>query len=140
MNNRYSKLDIEKFTLHVLEYAEGYNYLLENKRHELLAVLDAVRGDKKAFDYLMKSKEFVLAAFCNAIWDDSTAFKMLMDNKFYEWAAAANIINGDEKAIHVLNESGNSHYVALALAIQKRIREDNDRNSNIFNMMNFFKR
>jgi hypothetical protein len=140
MPKEYSREDIEKFTLHVLEKPEGYNYLVENKLLELLATLDAIRGDSKAFAFLMRSKEFALAGLVNAIWDDAAALKMLMDNKFFVWAAVANIVNGDEKAIQLLTSTNNNHYVALGLAIQKRIREDNDRNSNLFNFMNFFKK
>ncbi|MFN5458297.1 MAG: hypothetical protein ACK5AY_00165 [Bacteroidota bacterium] len=128
------------FNLHVQEKAEGYNYLIEMKLLELLATLDAIRGDQKAFGFLMRSQKFELAAFVNAIWDDQEAFKFLMKNKFYVSAAMANIINGDEKAITFLNDLGLEHYVTLAISIQKRIREDNDRNSNIFSMMNIFKK
>ncbi len=140
MPKEYSKEDIEKFTLYVLEKPEGYNYLLEKKHLELLATLDAIRGDSKAFGFLMRNKEFVLAGFVNAIWDDASALKMLIENKFYVWAAVANIVNGDDKAIQLLTSTNNQHFVALALAIQKRIREDNDKNSNLFNFMNFFKK
>lgn len=136
----YSKEAIEKFTAHVLGKAEGYNYLLSNGYTELLATLDAVRGDQKAFGFLMRAKQFELAGFVNAIWEDSAAFKMLMDKKVYDWAAMANIINGDEKAIEFLRRLKKEHYINLALAIQERIREDNDRQSNIFNMMNIFKK
>ena len=137
---KYSKATIEKFTAHVQEKAEGYNYLLENHHLELLATLDAIRGDKNAFNYLMRSRQVELAAFVNAIWDDQSAFRFLMDNKMFITAAMANIINGDEKAIEFLNKLNAHHYIHLALSIQQRIREDNDRNSNIFSMMNIFKK
>jgi hypothetical protein len=137
---QYSKETIEKFTEHVRQKAEGFNYLLEHNYRELLATLDAIRGDKSAFAFLMKTKQFELAAFVNAIWEDSRAFKMLMDKKVYDWAAVANIVNGDEKAIEFLKRSGKLHYINLAIAIQQRVREDNDKQSNIFNMMNIFKK
>ncbi|MFN6039869.1 MAG: hypothetical protein ACK452_15475 [Bacteroidota bacterium] len=136
----YNKEVIEKFTQHVNQQAEGYNYLLENRHLELLATLDAIRGDSKAFGYLMKTRNAELAAFVNAIWDDQSAFKFLMDNKFFITAAMANIINGDEKAIEYLKNLNQHHFVKLALSIQQRIREDNDKNSNIFSMMNIFKK
>lgn len=136
----YSKEAIEKFTEHVKEKAEGFNYLLENNYRELLATLDAIRGDKGAFAFLMKTKQFELAAFANAIWEDASAFKLLMDKKVYEWAAVANIVNGDEKAVLFLKKLGKEHYINLAMAIQARIRQDNDKQSNIFNMMNIFKK
>lgn len=136
----YSKETIVKFTEHVRQKAEGFNYLLEHNYRELLATLDAIRGDKSAFAFLMKTKQFELAAFVNAIWEDSKAFRVLMDKKVYDWAAMANIVNGDEKAIMFLRKIGKDHYINLALAIQERIREDNDKQSNIFSMMNIFKK
>jgi hypothetical protein len=136
----YSKQDIAMFTAHVQDKPEGYNYLHSHGHLELLAALDAIRGDDNAFGFLMKNKHFELAGFVNAIWDDSSAFKMLMDKKAYEWAAAANIVNGDDKAIPFLQKMGKEHFINLGIAIQKRIREDGDRNSNVFNFMRFFKK
>ncbi|MBC7865590.1 MAG: hypothetical protein IAF38_21630 [Bacteroidia bacterium] len=136
----YPKEVIEKFTAHVLEKPEGYNFLHTNGYQELLATLDAIRGDEKAFSFLMKFKFFELAGFVNAIWDDRNALKMLLDKKYFEWAAAANIVNGDEKAMEFLTRMGKPHFIALALAIQKRIREDNDKNSNFFSFTNIFKK
>ena len=137
---RYSVDIIKMFILHIQDNPEGYNFLVENRRLELLAAIDAIRGDKKAFDFLMRSKEFELAAFVNAIWDDQSAFKFLMDNKFYISAAVANLINGDEKAEVFLKNINLDHFVQLGKTIQQKIREDGDKNSNIFSMMNIFKK
>jgi hypothetical protein len=136
----YSKETIEKFSQHVKQKAEGFNYLLEHNYRELLATLDAIRGDKSAFAFLMNTKQFELAAFVNSIWDDKNAFKVLMDKKVYDWAACANLVNGDENAIHFLKKLGKEHFINLGIALQERIREDNDRQSNVFNMMNIFKK
>lgn len=117
-----------------------------NQGHmELLATLDAIRDDKKAFKYLLNHKHVQLAAFVNAIWDDEKALKFLLDIKAYDWAACANIINGDEKAEIALKKTGREHFVLLAHAIQARIHEDGDRNvspigvlKNIFNFKKAF--
>lgn len=120
---------------------------MTNGYRELLATLDAIRDDKKAFQFLMDNKHFVLAAFVNAIWEDQKAFKFLMDAKAFEWAACANIINGDEKAEQFLKNTGKENYVLLAHAIQSRIHDDGDRNvspwgvfQNLFNWKKAFKK
>lgn len=140
---KYSKEVIEMFTAHVRQKPEGFNALINNGYMELVAVLDAIRDDKKAFDYLMKNKFYILAAFVNAVWDDEKAFQFLMDHKAYDWAACANIINGDEKAKEALLRLKKDHWVNLALAIQQRIQEDGDRNVSpwgvLQNMFNFKK-
>ena len=112
---------------------------------ELLATLDAIRDDKKAFRFLFEGKHVVLAAFVNAIWDDEKAFKFLLDMKEFDWAACANIVNGDEKAEIALKKAGKEHFVLLAHAIQARIHEDGDRTvspigvlKNIFNFKKAF--
>ncbi|MBA2611716.1 MAG: hypothetical protein H0U95_07090 [Bacteroidetes bacterium] len=139
----YSTFAIDQFTRHTMHDTAGFNWLMNNGYKELLAVLDAIRDDKKAFKFLMDNKHFVLAAFVNAIWEDEKAFKFLMDAKAFQWAACANIINGDEKAEEFLKTSGNEHYVLLAHAIQMRIHEDGDRNVSPWgvmkNLLNFKK-
>ena len=139
----YSTHAIDMFTKHCNKETDGFNWLMNNGYKELVAVLDAVRDDKKAFQYLMSNQHYELAAFVNAIWEDSKAFKFLMDRKAFDWAAAANIVNGDEKAEAVLVKAGKRHFVAMAHAIQYRIREDGDRNMSpmgVFkNLLNFKK-
>jgi hypothetical protein len=143
----YSTHAIDMFTRYCLKETEGFNWLMNNGYMELIAMLDAVRDDKKAFQFLMNNKHYELAAFVNAIWEDSKAFKFLMDRKAIDWAAAANIINGDEKAEAVLKKAGKNHFVLMAHAIQERIREDGDRNmspmgviKNIFNFKKVFEK
>jgi hypothetical protein len=139
----YSTHAIDQLTRHALKDTSGFNWLMNNGYKELLAVLDAVRDDKKAFKYLMDNKHYVLAAFVNAIWEDQKAFKFLMDAKAYDWAACANIINGDQAAEDALNRNGKKHFVLLAHAIQSRIHEDGDRNMSPWgvmqNLLNFKK-
>lgn len=139
----YSTYAIEMFTKHVRQEPEGYNWLINNGYPELLATLDAIRDDKKSFKYLMDNKHYELAAFVNAIWDDSKAFKLLLDKKAFDWAACANMINGDDKAEEVLKRVNKKHFANLAVAIQRRIHEDGDRNVSPFgaiqNMFNFKK-
>lgn len=124
----YSTHAIEMFTKHVNQDQDGSKWLIENGYQELLATLEAIRDDKKAFLFLMENKHFELAAFVNAIWDDSKAFKVLIDKKAFDWAACANIINGDDKAKEALMRVGKIVFVNLAIAIQRRIHEDGDRN------------
>lgn len=144
----YSTFAIDQFTKYVLvQDTIASNWLIENGYKELIAVIDAVRDDKKAFKFLINSKYFELAAFVNAIWEDEKAFKFLIDNKCFDWAACANIINGDDKAEEALLRANKKHYVQLAHAIQGRIREDGDRNmspwgvmQNMFNFRKAFKK
>ncbi len=143
----YSTLAIEMFTKYVNKDTEGFNWLMNNGYPELLATLDAIRDDKKAFKYLMDNKHYELAAFVNSIWDDSKAFKLLLDKKVYDWAACANIINGDDSAQAALMRMNKKHFVNLAIAIQRRIHEDGDRNvspwgviQNMFNLKKVFKK
>ncbi|MBS1650519.1 MAG: hypothetical protein JSU07_00785 [Bacteroidetes bacterium] len=139
----YSTHAIDQFTRHCLKDTIGFNWLMNNGYKELIATLDAIRDDKKAFAVLMQNKHFELAAFVNAIWDDSKALKFLLDRKAYDWAACANIINGDDKAEEALKRAGKKHFILLAHAIQSRIHEDGDRNVSplgVFkNMLNFKK-
>lgn len=140
----YSIYAIDQFTKHVLlQDTSALNWLIENGYKELIAVIDAVRDDKKAFQFLINSKHFELAAFVNTIWEDEKAFKFLIDNKAFDWAACANIINGDDKAEEALLRANKKHFVQLAHAIQGRIREDGDRNMSPWgvmqNMLNFKK-
>jgi hypothetical protein len=139
----YSKETIDAFTRHCLKDTTGFNWLMNNGYKELIAVLDAVRDDKRAFQYLMDGKHFELAAFVNAIWEDQKAFKFLLDRKAFDWAAAANIINGDDKAEAALKKAGKNHFILLAHAIQSRIHEDGDRSTSPWgvmqNMLNFKK-
>jgi nicotinic acid phosphoribosyltransferase len=137
----YSTHAIEMFTRHVNQDTEGSKWLMTNGYQELLATLEAIRDDKKAFKFLMDNKYFELAAFVNAIWDDSKAFKVLLDKKAIDWAACANIINGDDKAKEALIRVGKPQFINLAIAIQRRIHEDGDRNvspwgvfKNLFNL------
>lgn len=123
----YSTHAIDMFTRHVLNDTPGSNWLVANNYQELIAVIDAIRDDKKAFKYLISGKHFELAAFVNAIWEDQKAFQFLIKHKAFDWAAAANIINGDDKAEAALLRAGKQHYVMMAHAIQSRIREDGDR-------------
>ena len=134
------------FTRHVLGDTPGSNWLVENNYHELIAVIDAVRDDKKAFKFLINNKHFELAAFVNAIWDDDKALRVLLDKKAFDWAACANIINGDDKAQEVLIRVKKGHFLNLAFAIQRRIHEDGDRNvspwgvfKNLFNLKKYKK-
>jgi hypothetical protein len=143
---QYSKEAINHFTRHVLHETASFNWLMNNGYQELLATIDAIRDDKKAFHLLMKN-HVILAAFVNAIWDDEKAFKFLMDAKAYDWAACANIINGDDKAEDFLKKVNKEHFVLLAHAIQSRIHEDGDRNTspigvlkNIFDFKKMFKK
>ena len=124
----YSTHAIDMVVKFVNQDAEGYTWLLSNGYQELVATLEAVRDDKKAFKFLMDNKHFELAAFVNAIWDDDKAFSVLLDKKAFDWAACANIINGDEKAKEVLIRVKKGHFINLAIAIQRRIHEDGDRN------------
>jgi hypothetical protein len=142
----YSAEVINHFTKHVLRDTASFNWLMNNGYQELLATLDAIRDDKRAFNILMK-KHVILAAFVNAIWDDEKAFKFLMDAKAFEWAACANIVNGDDKAEAFLKRIKKENFVLLAHAIQSRIHEDGDRNTspvgvlkNIFNFKKMFKK
>jgi hypothetical protein len=142
----YSTHAIEMFVKHVNQHVEGSNWLISNGYQELLATLEAIRDDKKAFQWLMDNKHFELAAFVNAIWDDSKALKVLLDKKAFDWAACANIINGDDKAKEALIRVGKGHFVNLAYAIQRRIHEDGDRNvspwgvfQNLFNLKKYKK-
>ena len=70
------------FTRHVLGDTPGSNWLVANNYHELIAVIDAIRDDKKAFKFLINGKHFELAAFVNAIWEDEKAFKFLIETYF----------------------------------------------------------
>lgn len=124
----YSTHAIDMFVNHVNQHTEGTTWLMQNGYQELLATLEAIRDDRKAFNWLMENKHFELAAFVNAIWDDSKALKVLLDKKAFDWAACANIINGDDKAKEALIRVGRGHFVNLAIAIQRRIHEDGDRN------------
>jgi nicotinic acid phosphoribosyltransferase len=139
----YSTHAIDQLTRHCLKDPSGFNWLMNNGYRELIAVLDAVRDDKKAFEYLMENKHYELAAFVNAIWEDQKAFKFLLDAKAFDWAAAANIINGDDNAENALKRAGKNHFVLMAHAIQSRIHEDSDRNMSpwgVFqNLLNFKK-
>ena len=132
----YSQEAIDSLTRHCLKDTSGSDWLLSNRYLELIAVLDAVRDDKRAFQFLIDKKHFVLAAFVNAIWEDQSAFKFLMDAKAYDWAASVNIINGDEAAEAALRRSGKMHFVLLAHAIQSRIHEDGDRNMSPIGVLN----
>ena len=49
----YSNYAIDQFTRHVLNDTSGYNWLMNNGYKELLATMDAVRDDKKAFKFLI---------------------------------------------------------------------------------------
>ncbi|MBK6522899.1 MAG: hypothetical protein KBG47_06015 [Bacteroidia bacterium] len=124
----YSTHSIDMFVRFVNQDPEAYNWLIANGYQELVATLEAVRDDKKAFKFLMDNKHFELAAFVNAIWDDDKAFRVLLDKKAIDWAACANFINGDEKAKEALIRVGKGHFVNLAIALQRRIHEDGDRN------------
>ncbi|MBK7311258.1 MAG: hypothetical protein IPI93_10850 [Sphingobacteriaceae bacterium] len=124
----YSTHSIDMFVRFVNQDPEAYNWLIANGYQELVATLEAVRDDKKAFKFLMDNKHFELAAFVNAIWDDDKAFRVLLDKKAIDWAACANYINGDEKAKEALIRVGKGHFVNLAIALQRRIHEDGDRN------------
>lgn len=123
----YPKEAIEKFTQHVYQNTSAFNWLILNNYKELIAVLDAIRDDKKAFEFLIKSKHFHLAAFVNAVWDDEEAMKFLIQIKQPDWAACAKIIDGDTTAEEVLLKLNKKHFVDLAYAIQARIREDGDK-------------
>lgn len=143
----YSTEAIDRLTRHCLKDTSGSDWLLSNGYLELIAVLDAVRDDKRAFQFLIDKKHFVLAAFVNAIWEDQSAFKFLLDAKAYDWAAAANIVNGDEAAEAALRRAGKMHFVLLAHAVQSRIHEDGDRNmsplgvlNNLFNLKKAMKK
>ncbi len=139
----YSTFAITQFTKHCLKDVAGLNWLINNGYPELIATLDAIRDDKKAFKFLMDNKHYVLAAFVNAIWEDQKAFKFLMDAKAVDWAACVNIINGDDKAELALKKVNKEHFVLLAHAIQGRIHEDGDRNMSPWgvmqNLLNFKK-
>jgi hypothetical protein len=134
-SKHYSTHAIDMLTRHCLNDTFGFNWLMNNGYPELLAIIDAVRDDKKAFKFLMNGKHYVLAAFVNAIWEDQAAFKFLMDAKAFEWAACANIINGDEQAELALKKANKEHFVLLAHAIQSRIHEDGDRNMSPWGVM-----
>ena len=123
----YSTHAIDMFTRHVLNDTPGSNWLVANNYQELIAVIDAIRDDKKAFKYLIANKHFELAAFVNAIWEDEKAFQFLIKQKAFDWAASANMICGDDKAEAALERAGKKHFVMMANAIQSRIREDGDR-------------
>ncbi len=139
----YSKEVIQTFTRYCQKDVAAGNWLMTNGYKELVAVLDAIRDDKKAFQFLMDNKHVELAAFVNAIWEDAKAFKFLIDLKVYDWAACANIINGDEKAEAALKRADKIYFIGLALAIQYRIREDGDKATSpwgvMTNMLNFKK-
>lgn len=136
---QYPKEVIEKFTQHVYQSTEAFNWLILNNYKELIATLDAIRDDKKAFEFLIKNKHYHLAAFVNAVWDDEDAFEFLIKIKQPDWAACARIIDGDEKAEQVLMKLNKKYFVDLAYAIQSRIREDGDRFiSPIYTFQNIF--
>lgn len=122
----YSIHAIDMFTRHVLNDTPGSNWLVENNYRELIAVIDAIRDDKKAFKYLIANKHFELAAFVNAIWEDEKAFQFLIKQKAFDWAASANMICGDDKAEAALERAGKNHFVMMANAIQSVIRKDGD--------------
>ncbi len=131
---KYNQKTYEMFTAHVNGSTEGLNYLVEYGHRELIAVIDAIRDDTHAFKFLMNNKFFIQAAFVNAIWEDKEAFKLLMQYE-PEWAAMANLIEGDEKAIEFLSSRKKDYMINLALAIQKRIRQDGDRAASPFSAL-----
>lgn len=140
---KYPAIAIQHFASHVQGDIASFNWLINNGYPELVAVIDAVRDDKKAFKFLIEGKHFVLAAFVNTIWDDEKAFKFLIDAKAFDWAACANIINGDDKAEEALKAAGKTYYIDVAKAILGRIHEDGDRATTpvgmIKNLLNFKK-
>jgi hypothetical protein len=143
---KYPPDAILHFSRHVERDRESSAWLIRNGYRELIATIDAVRDDKKAFQYLLgEGKHPELAAFVNAIWDDDDALRFLLDRKAFAWAACASVVNGDEKAENFLINAKRPDFVKLAFAIQKRIREDGDRNTtpvgvlkSIFNFKKMF--
>ncbi len=140
---KYPAEAIHHLTRHVMKDTASFNWLMNHGYKELVAVLDAIRDDKRAFKYLLDNKYVELAAFVNSIWDDGKAFRFLFEIRAYDWAACANIVNGDDKAELALKKAKKEHFVLLAHAIQSRIHEDGDRNVSpigvIKNMFNFKK-
>ena len=65
----YSTFAIEQFGKHIHGDVEAFNWLINNDYRELIAVIDAIRDDKKAFKFLIDGKHMVLAAFVNTIFD-----------------------------------------------------------------------
>ena len=47
----YPTIAIENFGKHIHGDIVAFNWLIENNYHELIATLDAIRDDKKAFKF-----------------------------------------------------------------------------------------
>ena len=129
----YSKEIIEHFTSYVRDGEDSF--LKDNGYLELMAVLDAIRGDDNALQFLIRAKQFELAGFADAVVNENkSAFQMLINKKCTEWAATAGIIHGDEKAISFLNSKGLGHFVQLAMAMREIIDDDKRNKRGIFGL------
>ena len=70
----YSTYAIEQFANHVQGDVAAFNWLINNDYKELIATLDAIRDDKKAFKFLIESYK--------NLFFNSNYKKSLMLNKF----------------------------------------------------------
>ena len=60
----YSTFAIEQFCKHIHGDVEAFNWLINNDYRELIAVIDAIRDDKKAFKYLIDGKIYGVGCLC----------------------------------------------------------------------------
>jgi hypothetical protein len=85
-------------------------------------LIEAIKGDRRAFDTLMKVKKRPeLAAFSNAIKGDEQAEIWLMARGGEDLQLVCKALNDDELAFKLLQSRESKFEISFVLACQKRI-------------------
>lgn len=122
MMKNYSKESIRKLTECIVKSSQAYNWLIDNNYRELIALSNAINGNKAESRWLMENKFVHLAAFANAMLGDKNAFEWLHKSRIILWAATASIILNDDKQAYVLLKTkGYDHFLLLAQIIKKKL-------------------
>ena len=126
----YSKDVIEKLNEWlVTKTAEPHNYLVEQKKTELIKMAEAVLASNSSFEWLLQNKFLTLAAFVKAVEGESKSLQFLIKNKAVHWAATANAINYDRSADAFLRKNKLSHYAELAKILREIFEELENKNA-----------
>ena len=84
-------------------------------------LLKAIKGNKDAFDRLINiEKRPELAAFCNAIRGDKSAAIWLKARVGIDWWLLVNAVNGNDSALEALRQKENKFEISFVLACQDR--------------------
>jgi uncharacterized membrane protein YgcG len=120
----YSGKEIVALAKAIRKEEESFHWLMQNDCKELAALCEVlVYGQDDAAAWLKKNGFNTLLAFIDALDENDKAFKFLLKGSHKEWAAVINAVNDDDGARAWLVKFNMKHFLLLVDTLAARAEE-----------------